>query len=86
MENVSIIAIDLAKQSFQLHGAQSDGSVAFRKKLSRGRLLDFLASQPRCVVAMEACGSAHYWGRETWTLLTKVETSCDRILIAGGAK
>ena len=40
----------------------------FRKKLSRGKLHGFLASQPRCVVAMEACGSAHYWGRETLEL------------------
>ena len=59
MDQVSIIGIDLAKHSFQLHGALDDGSVAFRKKLSRGKVLDFLASQPLCVVAMEACGSAH---------------------------
>ena len=64
MDEVSIIGIDLAKRSFQLHGARADGSVAFRKKLSRGKVLAFLASQPRCVVAMEACASAHYWGRE----------------------
>ena len=64
MYEVSIIGIDLAKNSFQLHGAQSDGSIAFRKKLSRTKMLDFLASQPRCTVAMEACGSAHHWGRE----------------------
>ena len=62
MDEVSIIGIDLAKRSFQLHGARADGSVAFRKKLSRGKLLAFLAAQPRCVVAMEACASAHYWG------------------------
>ena len=68
MEQVTIIGIDLAKHSFQLHGAQTNGSVAFRKKLSRGKLLDFLASQPRCAVAMEACASAHYWGRETGKL------------------
>jgi len=37
--------------------------VAFRKKLSREKVLAFLAGQPRCVVAMEACGSAHHWGR-----------------------
>jgi transposase len=37
--------------------------VAFRKKLSREKVLAFLAEQPRCVVAMEACGSAHHWGR-----------------------
>ena len=63
MDEVSIIGIDLAKRSFQLHGARADGSVAFRMKLSRGKLLGFFASQPRCVVAMEACASAHYWGR-----------------------
>ncbi len=64
MEHVHIIGIDLAKQSFQLHGARADGSVAFRKKLGRTRMLGFLASQPRCLVAMEACASAHYWGRQ----------------------
>ena len=64
MEQVIMIGIDLAKHGFQLHGAWTDGSVAFRKKLSRRNLLDFLASQPRCVVAMEACASAHHWGRE----------------------
>ena len=68
MGEVSIIGIDLAKQSFQVHGARADGSVAYRKKLSRGKVLSFVASQPRCVVAMEACGSAHYWGREIMTL------------------
>ena len=62
MDQASIIGIDLAKHSFQVHGARADGSVAFRKKLSRGKVLDFLASQPPCVVAMEACGSAHHWG------------------------
>ena len=64
MGDATIIGIDLAKHSFQLHGARADGSVAFRKKLSRGKVLGFVASQPRCVVAMEACGSSHYWGRE----------------------
>ena len=64
MEEVGIIGIDLAKRSFQVHGANGDGSVAYRKKLSRGKLLSFLASQPGCTVAMGACASAHYWGRE----------------------
>ena len=64
MEQVTIVGIDLAKRSFQLHGARADGSVGFRKKLVRNKVLNFLASQPRCVVAMEACASAHHWGRE----------------------
>ena len=63
-KQVSIIGIDLAKRSFQVHGARADGSVAFRRKLGREKVLDFVASQPHCVVAMEACASAHYWGRE----------------------
>ena len=65
MGDVSIIGIDLAKNSFQLHGAAADGSVVFRKKLTRIKVLGLLASQPRCVVAMEACASSHYWARET---------------------
>ena len=63
MEAATIIGLDLAKRSFQAHGALADGSVAFRKKLTREKVLGFLAEQPRCVVAMEACGSAHHWGR-----------------------
>src|ERR671913_2456328 len=63
MEKVSIIGLDLAKRSFQAHGARADGGVGFRKKLSREKVLGFFAEQPRCVVAMEACGSAHHWGR-----------------------
>ena len=64
MEEVSIIGIDLAKRSFQVHGAKADGSVAYRRKVSRGKLLVFLAMQPKCTVAMEACGGAHWWGRQ----------------------
>lgn len=63
MEELSIIGIDLAKHVFQLHGADPTGTVVFRKKLSRAKLLPFLASQRKCVVAMEACAGAHHWGR-----------------------
>jgi transposase len=64
MEKATIIGIDLAKHVFQVHGAGAGGSVAFRKKLSRAKLLPFLSSQPRCVVAMEACAGAHGWARD----------------------
>ncbi len=43
MGQVSIIGIDLPKQGFQLHGARPDGSVAFWSKLSRAKVLGFLA-------------------------------------------
>lgn len=64
MKEVTIIGVDLAKSVFQLHGASDDGSVVFRKKLSRPQFHKFMASQPSCVVAMEACGGAHFWARE----------------------
>jgi transposase len=63
MEKVSTIGLDLAKCVFQAHGATASGAVVFRKKLRRDQVLAFFAGQPRCVVAMEACASAHYWGR-----------------------
>lgn len=64
MAEVTIIGVDLAKRVFQAHGAAADGSVIFRKKLSRNQFLSFLAAQPRCIVAMEACATSHNWGRE----------------------
>jgi transposase len=64
MNEVSIVGIDLAKQVLQVHGAAADGRVLFRKKLSRLQFAKFMTSLPACVVAMEACGTAHYWGRE----------------------
>jgi transposase len=54
----------LAKRVFQVHGATADGGIAIRKKLPRGHVLAFFAYLPPCVVAMEACATAHYWARE----------------------
>ena len=63
MKDVEIIGVDLAKQVFQLHGATADGSVVFRKKLSRKQFPIFMRGHPPCIVAMEACATAHHWGR-----------------------
>jgi transposase len=56
--------LDLAKNVFQVHGADASGAVLFRRKLRRHQLLTFFAGQKPCTVAMEACGSAHHWARE----------------------
>ena len=61
---VTTVGIDLAKNIFRLHGCDGRGKAVLRKQLARGRLLDFVANLPRCLVAMEACASAHYWARE----------------------
>ncbi|MGY4230191.1 transposase [Bradyrhizobium sp. USDA 4503] len=64
MSEVSIIGLDLAKNVLQMHGADASGAVLFRKKLRRDQVRKFLATQPACTVAMEACASSHYWARE----------------------
>lgn len=64
MDQVITIGLDLAKHVFQLHGADATGQLLFRKRVTRSKLIGFLAAQPRCIVAMEACASAHYWARE----------------------
>ena len=64
MSEVTMIGIDLAKRVFQRHGACANGTVVFRKKLTRVQRLVFMSQQPECSVAMEACATAHRWGRE----------------------
>ena len=64
MEEVGVVGVDLAKRVFQVHGAARDGATLFRRKLSRVQFIQFMTRLPRCVVAMEACGTAHYWARE----------------------
>ena len=64
MEQATTIGLDIAKHVFQAHGADAAGRMVFRKRLTRAKLLGFLATQTPCVVAMEACAGSHYWARE----------------------
>jgi hypothetical protein len=64
MSNVATIGLDIAKSVFQVHGVNAAGGVAVRRKLTRGRVLAFFESLPRCLVGIEACSSSHYWARE----------------------
>lgn len=64
MNEITTIAIDLAKQVFQVHGIDASGKAVLRRQVKRGELLNVLRQLPPCVVAMEACGGAHHWGRQ----------------------
>ena len=57
------IAVDLAKSVFQVAISHRPGHVAEEHRLSRARFLRFLATRPAATVLLEACGSAHHWGR-----------------------
>jgi transposase len=61
---IMTVGLDLAKSWFQVHGADAQGRPVLRKKLARGKVLEFFAGLPPCLVGMEACGSAHHWARE----------------------
>ena len=57
---LKVLGIDLAKQSFQLHGVDDQGHVVLRRKLSRNQLTAFIANLPPCLIGLEACGGAHF--------------------------
>ena len=68
MGEVSTIGLDIAKSVFQVHGVDVAGSVVIRKRVSRAKLLEYFGGLPRCLVGIEACPSAHHWGRELQAL------------------
>jgi transposase len=64
MGEVSTIGLDIAKSVFQVHGVDGSGTVVIRKRVSRVKILEFFAELAPCLVGIEACPSAHHWGRE----------------------
>lgn len=64
MSTIAIIGLDIAKNVFQVHGAAADGAPVLKRQIRRGQLLTFFANLPPCVVALEACFTAHFWARE----------------------
>jgi transposase len=64
MDEVSTIGLDIAKSVFQVHGVDAAGAVVIRKRVSRAKVLEYFGELPPCLVGIEACPSAHHWGRE----------------------
>lgn len=64
----NLVAIDLAKRCFQVCSFNASGHVVGNHKLTRGKLVQRLAQLPPSIIAMEACASAHYWGRKLLAL------------------
>jgi transposase len=63
MDEVTTVGIDLAKEVFAVCVLDHRGVMLERKVLRRAAFERWAAALPRCIVAMEACGSAHHWGR-----------------------
>jgi transposase len=64
MERVSTLGIDLAKSSFVVCGLDKAGKQVLRSEFNRHKFAEFIAKTDACEVFMEACGSAHFWGRK----------------------
>jgi transposase len=64
MGEVSTIGLDIAKSVFQVHGVDIAGAVVIRKRVSRAKVLEYFGELAPCLVGIEACPSAHHWGRE----------------------
>lgn len=61
--NIKLLAIDIAKNVFQLHGVDPSGKAILKRSLKRVDLMKFISQLSICTIAMEACGGANYWGR-----------------------
>ena len=68
MNNVTLLGIDLAKNVFQVCAEDSEGNQLFNRRYTRSRFNRFIQTTEPCAVAMEACGSSHYWARELQAL------------------
>ena len=61
--NISMLGIDIAKNTFQLHGSDNSGKAVHKKRLARRELAAHVANLPVCTIVMEASGGANYWAR-----------------------
>jgi len=74
MNQYNVIAIDLAKNLFQVCIMTPNGKIIFNKAMSRAKLKEWLPKQKLSLIAMESCGGAHYWARLSQSLGHKVMT------------
>lgn len=63
MDKITTVGIDLAKNTFSIHGVNEAGKEVMRKTISRAKLAAFVAQLPPCLIGMEACSGAHEWAR-----------------------
>jgi transposase len=61
--DISVLGIDLGKNSCSLVGLDPTGKVVVRRRMRRETVITYAAALPSCVVAMEACCGAHHMGR-----------------------
>jgi transposase len=73
LSSVTVVGLDIAKNVFQVHGVDAEGSDVVAKAVRRGQLLKFFSSLPPCLIGIEACSSAHHWARSLIALGHRVK-------------
>jgi len=68
MSNPAVIGLDIAKNFFQVHGADAEGRCVLRRRLRRAEVVIFFARLPKALVGIEACPGGHHWARELRSL------------------
>ena len=61
---IAVIGLDLAKNVFEVHCIDDSGQAVLKRKLRRSEVLPLFAGLASALVGIEACHTAHYWGRE----------------------
>jgi len=64
LNTISIVGIDIGKNSFHVVGLDERGTIVLRQKWSRGQIDARFANMPRCLIGMEACVGAHHLSRK----------------------
>lgn len=62
-DKVALVGLDIAKNVFQVHAADDNGRVLFRRRLQREQVEPFFRDLQPCKVGLEACPGSHYWAR-----------------------
>jgi len=64
MDKITTIGLDIAKNSFAVHGFDAEGRTVLKKELKQAQVVAFFAKLEACRVGLEACASAHHWARQ----------------------
>ena len=59
-----VVGLDIAKSVFQLHTVDMDSGEVINIQLKRAKVLEYFVNRQACLIAIEACGGAHHWGRQ----------------------
>jgi transposase len=68
MTEIIRVGLDLAKKAFEVHAVNAQEQIVVRRSLRRSQLLTWFAEHPRCLIGIEAYGTAKHWARGLTTL------------------